>query len=474
MKFYFSFKFQLPLIFFITFLFYFQSFNYFFSQDDFIHLDASKAQNFGQFLNFFNPYAIFEDIFQYRPLSTQLYFFLNNSFFSINHLPFRIEILLFHFINIYLFYLLVFNTIKDKKVALLSSLFYGVSAVHFLSIFYISSFQQILKSTFIFLSILSFQKYVISLDKKLIVISLLSFVAALISKETSIILPLLIIPLDVIRVGNIKFKLFFSRLWPFLLISIFYLLIKVFSFQATFNQGGYQITTDIFDLTTNLKWYFLWIFGLPEALQFYPSLKPLSLIQFSKGMPFGIATLTSFFILFISALILFVKNVIPKKLLFILALLFFIPLLPVLFLKNHSYPQYLDLSLLAFLPLLSLLIINSKTKALKILSMLTIFSFLGLQFFSIQLSIYTHWTTYRSDLAYKYYQYLLVDHPSLPANTTIIFNGRQDLLDELKVALANMHALRVWYPEKVKEVLYLQNLDNKNLDAAIIIPLIQK
>ena len=66
------------LIIIIGILFYFPIFYYGFSQDDFIHLSASRVNSIGEVLNFFNPFARFPDIFFFRPLATQFWFFIND------------------------------------------------------------------------------------------------------------------------------------------------------------------------------------------------------------------------------------------------------------------------------------------------------------------------------------------------------------------------------------------------------------
>src|SRR5690242_2019432 len=106
-----------------------------FSQDDFIFLYWSKANNLKEFLNFFNPFTHPKDIFFYRPLSTQLYYFLNQKFFGLNPLPFQVEAFLFHFLNSFLFYLITLKLWRNKKVAVLSGFLYAISAIHFLSLF---------------------------------------------------------------------------------------------------------------------------------------------------------------------------------------------------------------------------------------------------------------------------------------------------------------------------------------------------
>src|ERR1035437_7535636 len=115
---------------------YYPSLFYGFSQDDFIHLYSSKANNFGDFINFFNPYHHYPDIFFYRPLTTQFYFFINNLIFGLNPLPYHIEGLILHIINSILFFLLINKIFKNRQIGFICAFLYSISAAHFLSLYY--------------------------------------------------------------------------------------------------------------------------------------------------------------------------------------------------------------------------------------------------------------------------------------------------------------------------------------------------
>src|SRR3989338_2917310 len=75
------------IIFFISFALYHSSLNYYFFQDDFFEINISKAQNLGQYLEFFK---FRDDIIAYRPISLQNYFFLSLKIFRIGSWRFRV------------------------------------------------------------------------------------------------------------------------------------------------------------------------------------------------------------------------------------------------------------------------------------------------------------------------------------------------------------------------------------------------
>lgn len=452
-------------------LFYYPSFFYGFSQDDFIHINASRVSSVSGFLNFFNPFYQFPDIFFFRPLATQVYFFINESLFGSNPIPFRIESLLLHTANGIIFYLLILKFWQNKNIALISAVLYEISAIHFLSLFYISSFQQIARTFFILLSILLFIIASEKRSKKIFLGSSLSFAAALLSKETGIILPLLLPLIEVFRSKQNFLTVLKKNLpfiIPFFLVAIFYLLIRSLGFQSIFNQGSYELSFSLGNFVQNIKWYILWGFGLPEILATYPNLGMGSLIQFGKDFSEAKIILPGFILFLLSALfsiwLIFRKSlsnffeVINLKYLIILGLLFFIPLLPVVFLYQHKYPQYLDIPIMIILPFLSYLFIKTFQKN-KLLAIVLIASFITLQFFSLKLTENTHWTTHRSEVASYYKSSFIQKHNNIPHNSSIALIGNKQATQEVSHALAGKYAFLAWYPYAVKDVLYLNSED---------------
>lgn len=441
------------------FIAYFPSLKYGFSQDDFIHLSASQASSVQEFLNFFNPFYQYPDIFFYRPLTTQVYFFINDALFGLNPVPFHIEALILHLINSLLFFLIVERIWSNKSIAFISALFYAVSAAHFLSLYYISAFQQIGRTFFIFLSILMFFNYQDNKKKTIYIGSLIAFIAALLSKETSIILPLLILlPLEVFRnrTENLiaVFKKTIKSITPFVAVALVYIIVRFTGLQSVFNEGSYNTTFSFLDILQNLKWYVIWSFGLPEILSNYPSLKPNSLLQFGKDLPFGYLVLLLFvFMGIISLLLLPTIKRLTKKILILSAAIFLISISPVLVLNQHKYPQYLDLALIGFLPILAWLFYQTTTLK-RFLGIMGIVFFIMLQFLSLKLSEQTHWTTNRAKIADRYHKDFMRLYPSFPDDTTIVFAGTKQSTYELSITLAQKYALSVWYPGKVKDVIY--------------------
>lgn len=446
-------------------IFYFSSLNYYFSQDDFIHLYSSNASNLLEFLNFFNPFAKFPDIFFFRPLGTQVYFFLNKSLFGLNPLIFHLESLLLHIVNGLLFFVIVKKIWKSQQIAILASFLYTISAAHFLSLFYISAFQQILRTSFSFLSILFFIKYQESLKVKNLIFSLTAFVAALLSKETSIMIPFLFLPLEVLRTSELVVTLakkIFKVSMPFLAILGIYFLIRIPGFQSIFNEGEYAATTSLFSILQNLKWYLIWTFGLPEILATYPSLKFASLWQFANDFKYADSILIAFGIFAVSLIIIIFRNATTLKnysKILAIAALFLFPLLPVLVLSQHRYPQYLDLSHLGLFPFVASLCVPFFSGK-KFTKLVLIISFTCLQFLSIKLTEATHWATHRADVAQYYAEVFSKNYTNQEG---VVFTGDYNQLNQVSVALGKNYGIYVWSNNSLKNVEY-RNITTKMED----------
>lgn len=441
---------------------YYPSLRYGFSQDDFIFLYISKVQTFNQFLNFFNPFATFPDFFFYRPLTTQVFYFINQSLFGLNPLLPHIEGLVLHLINSILFFCIIKKIWQNTLLAFLAAFFFTISAAHFLSLYYIAAFQEIGRIFFTFLSIFLFLNYLDTKKNYNYLGSLIAFILALLSKETSIVTPLLFLPIEILRKKEVGFlkvsKSILKPAVPFLGVIVTYIIIRYLGFQSVFNEGSYNLTFSLREILQNIKWYWLWSFGLPEIISSWPSLKPLPLLQFGQALPFGNLVLLFFIFLLITIIInlFFLIYNFSRKILIISLIIYLVSLSPVLILQQHSYPQYIDLAFLGFLPILAWLLnpLSSNRLIFRITSLLGIILFVVLQFTSLKLSERTHWTTHRAMVADYYYHDLLKNYPSLEEGTEFIFRGEKQVIYEVSLALAQKYALLVWYPDKVKSVEY--------------------
>lgn len=369
---------------------YFASLKYGFSQDDWYFLSISHANNLGEILNFFNPWSQSGFAF-YRPLGTQLYYYLAQTLFGLTSAPYYMHIfmLLVQASNAYLVSVLIKKLTNDSHLGLLVALVYATSSVHFLSLFYIAATQQLLAALFSLLSINDF------LERKSWR-SALWFFLALLCKEVAIVTPIIML-LSLQRIGKkISFSELARRALPVGIAGMIYLLLR-FGGGIT-SQSEYRMVLNGSVLST-IRWYFLFSYGAAEELVRYglPRMG-LSVTRYLADYGYaGMITLFAPVVLGLFAIIRTVMSLLGKGNLKRLNVSIYftwwiLALAPVLFLQDHRYPHYLDLALIPMV-LLVLEGVAKKTQ-LAVVGLLIVASV-----FCINLSIRTHWTTKRAVMA---------------------------------------------------------------------------
>src|SRR3990167_483634 len=128
------------IIFFISFALYHSSLNYYFFQDDFFEINISKAQNLGQYLEFFK---FRDDIIAYRPISLQNYFFLSLKIFGFDPSGFRVLTFALLFSSAILLIVLVKKITGNIWIGFLSAFFWLTSSIHFMAITWIAAAYNI-------------------------------------------------------------------------------------------------------------------------------------------------------------------------------------------------------------------------------------------------------------------------------------------------------------------------------------------
>ena len=366
---------------------YFGSIKFGFSQDDWYFLHISTAKNFAEVLNFFNPWSQSGFAF-YRPLGTQLYYYLAHTYFGLQSAPtfMHIFMILIQSLSAYNIYRLVKHLSKDLLLSFLIALIYATSSVHFLSFYYIAATQQLLAALFALLSINNY------LEQKSFK-SGLYFGLALLSKEVAIVAPIIMILAD-FRINHQDFKL--SRrvyqIIPVGIVGLSYICLRIF--------GGLQVQSEYHlvlnsSVISTIRWYILFGYGAPEELVRY-GLPKMMINYLAFIRDFGIiGFLTSIFPTIISLymLVQLIIKLINKNInVIIYGFWWVLALLPVLLLQDHRYPHYVDLALI---PMLLLILEDKSTKWRVTLSSLLII----LSACTIYLSETVHWTTKRAKIS---------------------------------------------------------------------------
>ena len=394
----------------LSFLLFYPSLFNFFTHDDFFHFKIAQVNNISEFLGFFNLFASPFSWGFYRPLTTQVFYSLGSEVFSKN--PFWMHVASFIVFGgvIYLVYKLLFILFANKYLAFLSSLLYATSASHFGHLYFLGAFQE-LGLGLSFLSSLFFFVKFLKIGKRFsLFLSLSLFAASLASKETAVVLPLVLILVSIYLILSKKTKISFLRIAkfisPYLLILAVYLYLRIFHYGfATGESYIWSFSPRIFN---TLFWYTLWSFNLPEMLVDYvgPGFKinPNLLLFWQKEVT---RILVAVLIAASCLIYLVCKSLKNFKrqdyFIFALGFLWFgATLVPVIFLPWHKFTFYLTLPLVGIAFAVANLLMFYKNNLFIILFFL---SFLFTSFFTLDLTVKTHWITRGAAISRRVYDY---------------------------------------------------------------------
>ncbi|MBU1200450.1 hypothetical protein KJ953_02840 [Patescibacteria group bacterium] len=396
----------------LVFLVFLPSLFTFFSGDDWSHLRLSQISSFSEFFNFFSFSNNAQTASFYRPLSTQVFFFIFQTIFGLNSFFYHIFVMAGFFYSLYLLHSLCLILFKNKLVANVSLIIYAVSATNFTRLYFLSAFQEILMVIFILSSLIYFatKKYQRSL---------IFFILALMSKETAIVLPAILLAYSILFNKKINIK---KHLW-FWIISAVYLCFRFFIFKLPVGDS-YIFSFSPKSILNTLFWYVTWSFGTPELLVDYISsgLKPIPRLftdypTWSYIMLTGTVTLVSY------TGYIFAKTLrsLNKKHLFS-ALLFLVSISPLLLLPWHKFTLELGLPLVGFSMFVSLLLVAHKKDLKTFLVLFIIFNLL-----TNYLTYTRHYSVGRSKISTQISEFLKNNYPTYPEDSYFEFiNDTQD------------------------------------------------
>ncbi len=386
----------------------------FFSGDDWFHLRITQIDSLQQFLNFFSFNQNAQTASFYRPLSTQVFFFIFQSLFGLTAWPYYLFGLVLFAYSLHLVYVFSKQHLPSTINHLLTTLIYGLSVSNFTRLYFISAYQELFLVIFSLLVLTNFKSHPYR--------SVLFFILALLSKETAIVLPLLLFILNFKNFKETSSTIYDLRSTIF--VSVIYLYFRLFHFGLVVGDS-YLWNFSPTKIANTLMWYILWCFGAPELLVDYVSsglrLIPRFFVDYVIWWPVIIFTLI---VTLLTSAMLLIKNFKKLNSDFIKYILFFIiTLLPVLFLPFHKFTLELGLPLIGF----SLAIATLLPKKLNTLS----FAFLGFYIFlnlSMNYLTYTrHYSVGRGEIAKKVSDYLTNNYPVYPDQGYFEFiNDAQD------------------------------------------------
>lgn len=453
----------------ISFILFFSSLKNFYTNDDFFHLRISQVNSFKEFLNFFNLMKSPEGWGLYRPLTTQVFYFISSRLFNLNPLPLHIISFITFFAIIFLVSNLVKTITKNNNTALLSAFLYATSATHFGHLYFLGAYQELGMTLFFLLSVINFIKFDLKNNNKHLVLSLLFFVLALMSKETAIVLPFILFLVHYFFVFTKdkvnKNKSFIFSVIPYFVLLFIYLFMR-YKYYGFAQGDSYLWDFSFKKFLNSLVWYKLWSFNIPETLVDFvgPGLKLNHNLFKYWGREFTII----FSLFAIQILILGVsvinkfKNVLKEWKVYLFSIVWFIfTLVPVLFLPVHKFTYYLTLPIIGIVICVSTLLINIKFNKLILIFMLI---WISNSFVTLELSKNTNWITQgakTSKNVFKYFEgnknkyinkdvlfYDTKDDKDLPFSPTLI----------VKTSLSNKNFFKVFIKD-IKDVIYLTGED---------------
>jgi len=282
-----------------------------FVYDDFkIIVENSFIKEWKYFPKIFTrDYFVISGEMSYRPIVTISYF-IDYAIWRSNPFGFHLANLILHTLNAVLFYLFLNAVLRNKKIVLLSALFFATHLSLVETVNAVGYREDLLSATFLLVSLIYFVKSDAILDCKgndrhfpfYYAVSLVAYLCALFSKEMAITFPVLLvlfvifsnqkIPSGIIR----KFKGIYTG---YLAISVFYLIIRFVvldnpALKAAYQPGGFR--TNAFTMLKVLASYI--------KMSFFPFnlnadyVVPLAKSPLEGSLILSIAFLVSIFIIF--------------------------------------------------------------------------------------------------------------------------------------------------------------------------------
>jgi hypothetical protein len=466
------------LVLILSFIIFSPSLFTFFTNDDFFHLNISNADNLKEFLNFFNFTIKPGGYGFYRPLTTQVFYFLGRSLFSLNPFPLHLISMSFFLTITYLVYVLTDILTKQKKTALVTAFFYSISAIHFGHAYYLSTFQEVGMAFFFLIALIQIIKYYQTFKITNYSISLTSFILSLISKETAVIFPFIAFS-TLLFFGNKKLtkhelNKIIKTMLPFFIILAIYIYFHFFLY-GTPSGDYYQFNFSPHKITNTLFWYFLWTLSIPEMFIDFVgprlSVNPKLFTYWSNDVfKIGISFVIFVTIFFFSFTKNISKNIKHKiKLIVFTSLWFVLTISPVLFLPDHKFSFYLTLPAVGIYILLAYFLVHSQNKGLMVSGLI---SFFLLSIFSLNLIKRTHWTIRSSQISQSVFNYIETNRSTLSGKTLVFYDEEQDEdlpwlpTDLVKTALSDKNFFEVFFPNKFEDVYY--GIQNKKEDDKLI------
>lgn len=451
----------------ILFLYY-PALNNFYTHDDFFHFKISNAISLKEFLLFFDPTRAPEGWGFYRPLTTQVLYFVVRNLFHFNSVAAHLLALGMFLIVCALVYKLLLLFTENKQKSLIGLFLYATSASHFTHLYSIAN-QELGHAIFYLGSVLAFIKFLKERKSTFYFLSLLGFLGSLMSKELAVTLPFVLILVYGFRslTGKVslKTKEFIRIIVPF------FVILGIYGYLHVFYYGLIQGESYVWSISpktalNSLFWYSLWSVNIPKLLPDFIgpglSINPKLFLYWGSTIKPILILFSVLSLLTLSMIVTTLKK--NKKddwLLYAFSAVWFSLILsPVIFLQWHKFWEYLTLPLVGIVLFLSHLIVNSQQflKKKKLLLFSKLLPILFLTIFIIQskltlnLAWQTEWHATGARIARRVHNYLIENTSILKNYKTIVFYDTKEDEDlpwspseTLKVVLSDQNYFKVFW-----------------------------
>lgn len=390
---------------------FYQSFFNFFAQDDFI-LISQFSQN-GLWQNLVNIFGK-PTVTHWRPFHN-LYFLISGSLFGRNYIGYHLLTLAIHILGSFLIYKICEKILKNQEAAGFAAIFYLLSPINFVSLFWISGSATTIG--FMFLAG-AFYSY---LNKRFF-LAIALFVASCMASEAMVFGAAIFLAWEELF-GKLKMKITLlvigltALLFAFLQLTLFVPASAIDSYRIEFSPN----------IIFAFKYYLLRLPGFIEGAG-------VNLV--SSALMLWLAILAS----------IFVKELLnngQRKFYIFAVLIIAVGLFPFALVPNHLSPHYMNISLWGLSMLIGLILVQAPKRAVYFL----ISTIVVINAFGIATLQENSWVTKRSNLAKSYL--LKIGGENRPQGSTIIFddNTISTSLDAY-YALGTGKAIEFWFPNK--------------------------
>lgn len=220
----------------------------------------------------------FGNVGVYRPFRT-LFYSISYNLWKDNSTFYHIQALVVHLLIIALIYFITEIILKEKILAFLVALLFGLHPVHTEPIDYLTANFDTMGEIFFFASFLFYLKSTVKLTVKKLdyLISILLAIVAFFSFEMNFTLPFLILAYDFIfrrKVVLSKFSSVIRIYAPYFAIALIYLIIRIPIFDITSRAEGYLGGSFYLTMLTMVKAiiYYIELLILPTNLSINPTI----------------------------------------------------------------------------------------------------------------------------------------------------------------------------------------------------------